>query len=127
MRVRLKFSSPVCVPPPSLCSYKQHLQIYTVKAASVEEMEAKEKVVNERMPPSIKKFLQGNDVKVFVYSKPFRKDKQKNKENEFEVRPRFQSLSSACVRPAAIVRWCLTARSLDHHPHRTCGSATRTS
>lgn len=65
-------------------SYKQHLQIYTVKAASVEEMEAKEKVVNERMPPSIKKFLQGNDVKVFVYSKPFRKDKQKNKENEFE-------------------------------------------
>jgi hypothetical protein len=48
-------------------------------------MEAKEKVVNERMPPSIKKFLLGNDVKVFVYSKPFRKDKQKNKENEFEV------------------------------------------
>jgi hypothetical protein len=126
MRVRLKFSSPVCVPPPSLCSYKQHLQIYTVKAASVEEMEAKEKVVNERMPPSIKKFLLGNDVKVFVYSKPFRKDKQKNKENEFEVRPRLQALSNegmhACVGPVSDRR----ARSL-HPSHRTCGSATRTS
>lgn len=66
-------------------SYKQHLQIFTVKAASIEEVEGKERVFNERMPPAIKKFITGNDVKVFVYSKPFRKDKQKNKENEFEV------------------------------------------
>jgi len=65
---------------------KQYLQIYTVKPASLEEIEDKERF-NQRMPPSVKKFLINNDVKWFVYSKPFRKEKQKNKENEFEVPP----------------------------------------
>jgi len=64
-------------------SLKQYLQIYTVKPASLEEIEDKERF-NQRMPPSVKKFLINNDVKWFVYSKPFRKEKQKNKENEFE-------------------------------------------
>lgn len=64
-------------------SYKQQLQIYTVKPASIEEMEGRERAVNERMPPSIKKFILYNDVNVFVYAKPFRKG-PKNKDNEFE-------------------------------------------
>jgi len=48
-------------------------------------MEGKERGFNERMPRHIQKYLIYNNVNLFVYAKPFRKTKQKNKENEFEV------------------------------------------
>ncbi len=47
-------------------------------------MEGEERDVNEKMPRNVQKFIQYNDVNIFVYSKPFRKSKDK-KDNEFEV------------------------------------------
>ncbi len=69
-----------------MISSKQHLQIFTVKGASQEEMEGKDSPMDDMVPPAVKKYRMYNDVHVFVYSKPFRKGQQKNKGNEFEVR-----------------------------------------
>lgn len=56
----------------------QYLQIFSVKPSTVEE--ATGKPVNRSkgdMPASIQKFYSYNDINVFLYSKPFRKNKQK--------------------------------------------------
>jgi hypothetical protein len=54
-----------------------------VKPASKEEMEGKSRL-NPNMPSSLQKYYQVNDVNVFVFSKPFRKTKEKS-DNAFKV------------------------------------------
>jgi len=70
------------VPPEDVrSSDRQFLQIFTVKTSSQDDHK---EILNDRMPPNIKKFILHNDVETFTYSKPFRKDKDKKPENEFE-------------------------------------------
>eukprot|EP01087_Luapelamoeba_hula_P009741 TRINITY_DN2543_c0_g2_i1.p1 TRINITY_DN2543_c0_g2~~TRINITY_DN2543_c0_g2_i1.p1 ORF type:complete len:2286 (-),score=503.70 TRINITY_DN2543_c0_g2_i1:137-6166(-) len=59
---------------------QQTLQIFAVRSTQTEG----EALLAESMPRYIQKFLLLNDVRYFVYSKPFRMNKTKNKENEFE-------------------------------------------
>jgi len=61
----------------------QYLQITPVKAASLEEIEGKPSRIPDAMPFALQKYYQGNDVNVFVFSKPFKKLKTKD-ENEFK-------------------------------------------
>lgn len=65
--------------------FQQGLQLFQVRPSCREEMESKERVFTEKMPRHIQKYLIHNNVQQFVYPKPFRKQKQKNKDNEFEV------------------------------------------
>jgi hypothetical protein len=94
-------------------SEKQFLQIVNVKPSSVEEMEGMSFVsfsrsfsfflprshylcmylsslegrpskIPERMPAVLQRYYQLNDTNVFIYSKPFRKTKEKT-DNEFKV------------------------------------------
>ncbi len=59
------------------CDRYNDLQIFAVKPYSEEIEEAlKEKVPNSiPLPPAIAKYRQSNNVRVFLYSKPFRKTK----------------------------------------------------
>ena len=69
-------------PIETINSDQQYLQIYSVKPSSKEEMEGKEKIINKRMPPLLQKYAMENNVNVFLYSRPFRKNKKSS--NEFK-------------------------------------------
>eukprot|EP00027_Filamoeba_sp_ATCC50430_P012224 CAMPEP_0168576648 /NCGR_PEP_ID=MMETSP0413-20121227/20351_1 /TAXON_ID=136452 /ORGANISM="Filamoeba nolandi, Strain NC-AS-23-1" /LENGTH=750 /DNA_ID=CAMNT_0008610321 /DNA_START=205 /DNA_END=2457 /DNA_ORIENTATION=+ len=64
----------------------QYLQIFPVKASSLDDMEGKDnskKVEKERegkrpLPPNVQKWFSENNVNVFLYSKPFKKTKSGN-------------------------------------------------
>ena len=71
-------------PPPAdiINSDGQHLQIYTVRPATQEEMEGKEKKINKKMPAQIQRYQSEININIFVYSRPFRKGKKSG--NEFK-------------------------------------------
>lgn len=71
-------------PPEILNSNGQHLQIISVKPASVEEMEGAPSKIPENMPTNLRKYYDMNDKNIFVYSKAFRKSEEKS-DNEFKV------------------------------------------
>lgn len=56
-----------------------------VRPTCKEEMEGQvNKRIHPNMPPALQKYYLVNDVNVFVFSKPFRKTKEKS-DNEFKV------------------------------------------
>eukprot|EP01156_Anaeramoeba_ignava_P024011 Anaeramoba_ignava/c21883_g2_i1.p1 GENE.c21883_g2_i1~~c21883_g2_i1.p1 ORF type:complete len:1811 (+),score=630.08 c21883_g2_i1:51-5435(+) len=61
----------------------QYIQISSLTTSSFEEKEGKKKEYDPKMPEKIKRFYQNNGLQVFMYSKPFRKTKEKS-DNEFK-------------------------------------------
>lgn len=83
-RIQLKFPQSKLLtyteePPEDIMnSPEQYLQIFSVKPSSPEEVNGKaNSKIKEDMPVSIQKYYLYNDINVFLYSKPFRKNKQK--------------------------------------------------
>jgi len=75
------------------CTYRFYccldLQIFSVKASFVEEKEGKPHPrVKKEMSAGMQKYYSLNEVDVFLYSKPFRKNKKKGEQphEEFAVR-----------------------------------------
>jgi hypothetical protein len=62
----------------------RHLLIATVIPTCEEEASGKERKEIHNLPSRMKKYVINNDVNMFLYSKPFRKNKEKT-DNEFEV------------------------------------------
>jgi hypothetical protein len=55
-----------------------------VKPSSMTEIEGTEKKATKKMPPSVQKYYSENEIKVFLYSRPFKKTNVKSN-NEFKV------------------------------------------
>jgi hypothetical protein len=90
-RIQAKFPSAKMLTytdPPTdevLNSDTQNLQIFSVKSSSLEEKEGKPSPrINDSMHPNSQKYFNVNDVGVFLYSKPFRKNKQKGEQQHEE-------------------------------------------
>ncbi|KAJ5077789.1 dedicator of cytokinesis [Anaeramoeba ignava] len=60
-----------------------YIQVATVVPSCQEEINGKKKVLNPLMSERIQKFYQLDNINVFLYSKPFRKSKEKS-DNEFK-------------------------------------------
>jgi hypothetical protein len=74
------------VPPADILnSDKQYLQIFAVKPGSQEEMEGKERKLSDAMPLEAQKYVNVNNIDVFVYSRPFRKNKKKGETPAEEI------------------------------------------
>jgi len=61
----------------------QYVQIVRVAPASIEEIQDQPSSIPDTFPTPMQKYYAGNDVNIFVYSKPFKKSKEKST-NEFK-------------------------------------------